>query len=77
MNAKCAVCGRWFHPNRSKRLCDSHYWRVRRLQEKTSWEIERKVRELEIIKACIDEALHAPDDADPTVAPAQLQRDGQ
>ena len=77
MTTRCAVCRQFFRANRSRVLCDRHYWRVRRLQSKTLDEIRVLLEEVEITKACVDAALHAPSVDEPAVAPAQRQPEEQ
>lgn len=75
MIGRCVVCKRWFRRNRSKTLCDPHYWRVRRLQAKTLGEIQSLLNEMEITRACVQAALHEDMGNDAAVAPAQLGED--
>jgi hypothetical protein len=71
MMARCRVCGRFYTPSRSRTFCDPHYWRVWRLRQKSRFELERVLEEVDDKKACIEAALAPPEDDDGGVATSQ------
>lgn len=69
--ARCRVCGRFYAPSRSRIYCDSHYWRVWRLRQKSRIELDRVLEQVEETKACVEAAIAPIEDDDGAVAPSQ------
>ncbi len=73
--ARCAICRRFYTPDKSRTLCNRDYWRVRRLRERTPEQLAQLEREANLIKTAIEAARHGIDDRSVEVAPSQQQGD--
>ena len=71
MNARCTVCGVRIRWKRSKTYCSRHYWRLRRLAEKPSFELHEMAAEADNTKKLIAIVL---DDEPSDDVVADLQR---
>lgn len=71
MNGRCVVCGKRMWWTRSRRYCARHYWRLRRLGEKSQCELERLAAEADHTKKLIAIILDTEASGDDV---AELQR---
>jgi hypothetical protein len=72
MTQRCAACKRFFRADRSRTYCNGDYWRIRRFREETARQLHNRIERLEAIRACIQAALHVPNDE--LVGVAEVQR---
>lgn len=54
MNDRCAICGGRIRGKRSRTYCAKHYWKHRRLAEKSDWELQRVEEEAEHTKRIVE-----------------------
>jgi hypothetical protein len=71
MTLRCAACKRFFRADRSRTYCNSDYWKIRRFRAETARQLHDRIKRLDATKACIQAALHDPDDEVGVVAKVQ------